>query len=98
MQDGKLKITLNEAPLNDQLGLYAPSHVWGKSTDTKRVIVNGQLLVITQNLYDSLNTTCRYEPSMLAYNGPSSLHLRDSGKTQPAASASSSGLLGSAEK
>lgn len=68
MQDGKLKLTLNEAPLDDQLDFHALSYVWGDHTDKKTIVVNDQLLEITQNLYDFLDTARKHEPSFCSHH------------------------------
>ncbi|KAH7359715.1 heterokaryon incompatibility protein-domain-containing protein [Pyrenochaeta sp. MPI-SDFR-AT-0127] len=68
MQDGKLKLTLSEAPLTDQLEFHALSYVWGESIGKKTIIVNDQLLDITENLYDFLDTTRKHEPSFLSHH------------------------------
>jgi hypothetical protein len=57
IQDGKLKITMEQKPLTDRLNFYVLLYVWGDLTNKKTIIVNSQRLDVTQNLYDFLETT-----------------------------------------
>lgn len=80
-----LKLFLNEAQLTDQLDFHALSYVWGDSTDKKTIIVNDQLLDITQNLYDFLDTTRKHEPSFLSHHRNPNYHGSYTSKTAQAA-------------
>lgn len=72
MQDGMLQVALVEAPLDDHLHFNVLSYVWGNPANKKIIMVNGQLLEVTPNLYDFLDTTRKHEPSFLAYNANTS--------------------------
>jgi hypothetical protein len=67
IQDGKLKLTIEQLPLTDELDFHVLSYVWGDPTNKKTIIVNDQRLDITQNLYDFLETTREHEKNFLAH-------------------------------
>jgi hypothetical protein len=68
MQDGRLKLTIEQTPLTDKLDFHVLSYVWGDPTNQKTIIVNDQRLDITQNLYDFLETTREHEKDFLAHH------------------------------
>jgi hypothetical protein len=68
IQDGMLKLTIEQMPLTDELDFHVLSYVWGDSTNKKTIIVNDQRLDITQNLYDFLETTRENERNFLAHH------------------------------
>lgn len=59
--NGMLRCTLQEAPLTEDLRFHALSYVWGDSKDTQTILVNGQRLEVTQNLFDFLDTARQHE-------------------------------------
>ncbi|KAH6876276.1 heterokaryon incompatibility protein-domain-containing protein [Alternaria rosae] len=68
MQDGKLKLTMEQVPLTDALDFHVLSYVWGDSTYKKTIVVNGQRLDVTENLHDFLETTRKYETNFLSHH------------------------------
>jgi hypothetical protein len=88
MQDGKLKLTMDQMPLTDELDFHVLSYVWGDSTDQKTIIVNDQRLDITQNLYDFLEATHEHEKNFLVHHEHPD--YRKSYATEPAHSAAKS--------
>jgi hypothetical protein len=68
LQDGKLKLAMEQVPLTDGLDFHVLSYVWGDETEKHAIVVNGQRLDVTQNLYDFLETTRQYEPNFLSHH------------------------------
>jgi hypothetical protein len=68
MHDGKLKITMEQAPLTNKLDFHVLSYVWGDPTNKKTINVNGRRLDVTQNLYDFLETTRQHETSFMSHH------------------------------
>jgi hypothetical protein len=68
MQDGKLKLIMEQVPLTDALDFHVLSYVWGDSTDKKTIVVNGQRLDVTENLHDFLGITRKYETNFLSHH------------------------------
>jgi hypothetical protein len=68
LQDGKLELVMEQVPLTDGLDFHVLSYVWGDGTDKHAIVVNGQRLDVTQNLYDFLETTRQHEPNFLSHH------------------------------
>lgn len=68
IQDGKLELTMEQVPLTDGLDFHVLSYVWGDPTNKKTIIVNGQQLDVTQNLYDFLETARQNDTNFLSYH------------------------------
>jgi hypothetical protein len=68
IHDGKLEISLDEAPLTDQLEFHVLSYVWGDPTNTRSIIVNDQVLDINYNLYNFLETMRKHESSLMLHH------------------------------
>jgi hypothetical protein len=68
LQDGKVKLAMEQVPLTKGLDFHVLSYVWGDGTDKHTIVVNGQRLDVTQNLYDFLETTRQYEPNFLSHH------------------------------
>ncbi|KAJ4289848.1 hypothetical protein N0V90_011180 [Kalmusia sp. IMI 367209] len=80
--DGMLQCTLHEAALGPELHFHALSYVWGDSSERQTILVNGQYLEVTQNLYDFLDTACTNEVDLqMRHQTPNhNLPLDDSDK------------------
>ncbi|OAG14709.1 hypothetical protein CC77DRAFT_901313, partial [Alternaria alternata] len=77
LQDGKVKLAMEQVPLTKGLDFHMLSYVWGDGTDKHTIVVNGQRLDVTQNLYDFLETTRQYEPDFLGKaTGPATMPMR----------------------
>jgi hypothetical protein len=88
MQDGKLKLTMKQVSLIDGLNFHVLSYVWGDPTNKKTIVVNGQRLDVTENLYDFLETTHQHGRKFLSHR--ENLDYRKLYTTEPAQTAAGS--------
>jgi hypothetical protein len=54
--EGRLRCTMQKFSLAGDLDFHALSYVWGDSTERQTILVDGQTLKVTQNLFDFLVT------------------------------------------